>query len=449
MFQSAPRSRDRGDVGGLRSNVPDIRFNPRPGHATGATHCSCGTVTKVSVSIRAPVTRPGRLSDPLLTYQDCAFQSAPRSRDRGDSAPRPQQTRTEPFQSAPRSRDRGDPVWLMINAVSRSFNPRPGHATGATGCHGVARFRHVCFNPRPGHATGATCQSATRVTPQAGFNPRPGHATGATLAMGRKPTVPMVSIRAPVTRPGRPDIESAKRRVQLVSIRAPVTRPGRLGADDVDGVCPVVSIRAPVTRPGRHWTAGEREAAEQFQSAPRSRDRGDTRDWWAARQNEGFQSAPRSRDRGDPRHFAAFAERNCFNPRPGHATGATRLPEVEKLCARVSIRAPVTRPGRPGNSREPRTDTMFQSAPRSRDRGDKPPPFGMMMPLVFQSAPRSRDRGDFAQATERLRPELFQSAPRSRDRGDLLLFVLFVPSGPVSIRAPVTRPGRPSVPSVE
>ncbi len=252
MFQSAPRSRDRGDVGGLRSNVPDIRFNPRPGHATGATHCSCGTVTKVSVSIRAPVTRPGRLSDPLLTYQDCAFQSAPRSRDRGDSAPRPQQTRTEPFQSAPRSRDRGDPVWLMINAVSRSFNPRPGHATGATGCHGVARFRHVCFNPRPGHATGATCQSATRVTPQAGFNPRPGHATGATLAMGRKPTVPMVSIRAPVTRPGRPK-----------ALRS---------------IC------------GKKL----------------------------------FQSAPRSRDRGDATSRSGKTLCASFNPRPGHATGATR-----------------------------------------------------------------------------------------------------------------------------
>ena len=38
---------------------------------------------------------------------------------------------------------------------------------------------------------------------RAGFNPRPGHATGATKAEERQRDIEAVSIRAPVTRPGR------------------------------------------------------------------------------------------------------------------------------------------------------------------------------------------------------------------------------------------------------
>ena len=108
VFQSAPRSRDRGDPLCPRWVIRITGFNPRPGHATGATHCSCGTVTKVSVSIRAPVTRPGRLNQ--------ISAGLPANR----------------FQSAPRSRDRGDIVSDRIEPSPTGFNPRPGHATGAT-----------------------------------------------------------------------------------------------------------------------------------------------------------------------------------------------------------------------------------------------------------------------------------------------------------------------------
>ena len=132
MFQSAPRSRDRGDLKSKPWRMPLICFNPRPGHATGATcDCECdrrlwrcfnprpGHATGATifikmnqdgmvVSIRAPVTRPGRH---IMEYDADGDQM---------------------FQSAPRSRDRGDARRFGWQAKSKSFNPRPGHATGAT-----------------------------------------------------------------------------------------------------------------------------------------------------------------------------------------------------------------------------------------------------------------------------------------------------------------------------
>ena len=60
----------------------------------------------------------------------------------------------------------------------------------------------------------------------------------------------------------------------------------------------------------------------------------------------------------------------CFNPRPGLATGATwpRAPWRRNSC--VSIRAPVSRPGRLFLRHGEDDRHEFQSAPRSRDRGD-------------------------------------------------------------------------------
>ncbi len=107
------------------------------------------------------------------------------------------------------------------------------------------------FNPRPGHATGATHAVERIAIRLAGFNPRPGHATGATADGDASVCGDGVSIRAPVTRPGRLRMHQRKRPLSVVSIRAPVTRPGRRLRD------------------------ATMEVKISFQSAPRSRDRGD------------------------------------------------------------------------------------------------------------------------------------------------------------------------------
>ena len=165
-----------------------------------------------------------------MSWQGCqsAFQSAPRSRDRGDTWAAEAMEWETVFQSAPRSRDRGD---------------------------------HKVFSP--------LCLSLS-------FNPRPGHATGATTAIDSVEGVMQVSIRAPVTRPGRLRSSRTRRASGRVSIRAPVTRPGRHYRKRLFSSCAVVSIRAPVTRPGRRKHRALWFGKNLFQSAPRSRDRGDT-----------------------------------------------------------------------------------------------------------------------------------------------------------------------------
>ena len=156
MFQSAPRSEDRGEVVWLRvclrhnvsirapirrpgrvpwrRNRPAIRsFNPRPDPKTGARQLPVQPQRPALVSIRAPIRRPGRGRLGACCARTPRFQSAPRSEDRGElltassvaalppvsiRAPirRPGRVGTavapkfnNKFQSAPRSEDRGEP----------------------------------------------------------------------------------------------------------------------------------------------------------------------------------------------------------------------------------------------------------------------------------------------------------------------------------------------------
>ena len=52
----SPRSFNRGDASNVTSQFAALRFNPRPGHVTGATRVGKDFIPDVRVSIRAPVT---------------------------------------------------------------------------------------------------------------------------------------------------------------------------------------------------------------------------------------------------------------------------------------------------------------------------------------------------------------------------------------------------------
>ena len=83
-FQSAPRSRERGDRARFQGELGPHCFNPRPAHASGATRPIIGLALVGPVSIRAPLTRAGRQLAMVMLWNDMVFQSAPRSRERGD-----------------------------------------------------------------------------------------------------------------------------------------------------------------------------------------------------------------------------------------------------------------------------------------------------------------------------------------------------------------------------
>ena len=251
QFQSAPRSLERGDDC-ARGGAPRTRcFNPRPALSNGATRLPRGRRScrwcfnprpalsngatpgwypgqcAFSVSIRAPLSRTGRL--PQLSRR----------------------VKADWFQSAPRSLERGDAHAILERAGIKSFNPRPALSNGATfkRCH--SRSLLYGFNPRPALSNGATrvCQrqyqevsefqSAPRSLERGdwpsegalstfrGFNPRPALSNGATpLHLGFEGRN-AVSIRAPLSRTGRLDTAPPWSESGRVSIRAPLSRTGR------------------------------------------------------------------------------------------------------------------------------------------------------------------------------------------------------------------------------
>ncbi len=131
------------------------------------------------------------------------------------------------------------------------------------------------FNPRPAHASGATYFRLPKIGHRCGFNPRPAHASGATYQTSLPPLCLFVSIRAPLTRAGRRAPVRAIGQEIWVSIRAPLTRAGRLKRLREMVSLIRVSIRAPLTRAGRHTACVLNPESMPFQSAPRSRERGD------------------------------------------------------------------------------------------------------------------------------------------------------------------------------
>ncbi len=110
MFQSAPRSVERGDANGYRPQR---------------------TATKVS--IRAPLSRAGRRTAPHVVAHYC-----------------------QRFQSAPRSVERGDVNLDGKEDGIACFNPRPAQSSGATTAGGETLPTRSGFNPRPAQSSGAT-----------------------------------------------------------------------------------------------------------------------------------------------------------------------------------------------------------------------------------------------------------------------------------------------------
>ena len=172
-------------------------------------------------------------------------------------------------------------------------------------------------------ATGATRKGKSAVPPHPCFNPRPGLATGATQVRILPGLLVCVSIRAPVSRPGRPRGTMLVQATGGVSIRAPVSRPGRQYHRHHEQRKHTVSIRAPVSRPGRLRLRRRLRRMMKFQSAPRSRDRGDSPPASPLRPAYRFNPRPGLATGATEQQQSCPRRQQCFNPRPGLATGAT------------------------------------------------------------------------------------------------------------------------------
>ncbi len=238
------------------------------------------------------------------------------------------------------------------------------------------------------------------------------------------------------------EVASGGLRGEAVSIRASVRRPRRQARKQAGIDCLGFNPRL---GPETEATLGlyRAKVVGLFQSAPRSGDRGDP-DPLPPPDRAGVSirasvRRPRRRVAGREGH-----REGGFNPRLGPETEATRGGARARCPRVVSIRASVRRPRRRFLRVDPLAGDVFQSAPRSGDRGDRNVSTRGASGCTFQSAPRSGDRGDppFSESSSLSRK--FQSAPRSGDRGDDSRRRR-PPRFQVSIRASVRRPRRRSV----
>ncbi len=348
MFQSTPRSEERGDWASTSPAAVETSFNPRPAPKNGATAVLLRIANRLGVSIHAPLRRTGRLGRKGRMDQSKWFQSTPRSEERGDPSP------------------------CAALAGPRSFNPRPAPKNGATWQSSII---------------GATIQS---------FNPRPAPKNGAT-SQGLIPDCqgPGVSIHAPLRRTGRQGLiqsSSGRRRFQStprseergdqaysaiqayikVSIHAPLRRTGRRYASR----CCVDSHAFQSTprseERGDAVPSVQVHIASVFQSTPRSEERGDLGMKPSASSLE-FQSTPRSEERGDQGLGGARPGRpGRFNPRPAPKNGATSWFSPALGCRFGCFNPrPAPKNGATPGVKEPLFELLkFQSTPRSEERGD-------------------------------------------------------------------------------
>jgi hypothetical protein len=123
----------------------------------------------------------------------------------------------------------------------------------------------------------------------------------------------------------------------------------------------------------------------------------------------GFQSAPRPCGRGDLAQLAKDNQTKAFQSAPNFCQNL--------LQDSVSIRAPALRPGRHAVAWHHYHALSFNPRP-GLATGATWSAWRPAARNMFQSAPRSCDRGDLFQKINRAAPHGFQSAPRSCDRGD-------------------------------
>ena len=141
-----------------------IWFQSAPRSGDRGDYATSRVIEELVVSIRAPVRRPGRSAGKPAPARRIHVSIRAPVRRPGRSNSRKKRTLTMKFQSAPRSGDRGDVGRTEPTVqVTHSFNPRPGPETGAIGGRSCRIQTTWRFNPRPGPETGAIRQPGDRV----------------------------------------------------------------------------------------------------------------------------------------------------------------------------------------------------------------------------------------------------------------------------------------------
>ncbi len=226
-FQSAPRSRERDDSTASAVFSVITCFNPRPALASGTTWHFAPRLSESMVSIRAPLSRAGRLTQPgaalgghdvsirvplsragrreqtIEAIRVMQFQSASRSRERDDSCRLACGAILVSFQSASRSRERDDRNEHSTDGGKTCFNPRPALASGTTGSV-LSKPAALPVSIRVPLSRAGRLWWLRGRSASGSFNPRPALASGTTIKDFAGKGTFAVSIRVPLSRAGRP-----------------------------------------------------------------------------------------------------------------------------------------------------------------------------------------------------------------------------------------------------
>ncbi len=164
------------------------------------------------------------------------------------------------------------------------------------------------------------------------FNPRPAPKNGATIYGERAIMLHIVSIHAPLRRTGRPGRQRRfwGQRWGFNPRPAPKNGATSIFTSTGPGLPQFQSTPRSEER-GDLWQGAGPLWQARFQSTPRSEERGDMA-WKPSKHSRYvFQSTPRSEERGDLRTWAEISIiPPGFNPRPAPKNGATRCRNADQ-----------------------------------------------------------------------------------------------------------------------
>ena len=202
-----------------------------------------------------------------------------------------------------------------------------------------------------------------------------------------------------------------------------------------------VSIRAPLRRAGRWHRCGYRRQWRCFNPRPAPKSGAMTPAFHESSQGACFNPRPAPKSGAISTPALPFPALLSFNPRPAPKSGAIYEQILAEKQANVSIRAPLRRAGRCKKAGASFVPAMFQSAPRSEERGDTPAQAREGAVEVSIRAPLRRAGRCAASQGAPPRNNVSIRAPlrRAGRYPELGLGSVFVQ---VSIRAPLRRAGR-------
>ena len=276
----------------------------------------------------------------------------------------------------------------------------------------------LCFNPLPSQKQGETALAARPCRCLVSFNPLPSQKQGETRCICWWPTWTTCFNPLPSQKQGETRRHRRPRRAADGFNPLPSQKQGETRAAGTSCSRPKVSIRSPHKSKGRRRSLCPPCRAEQFQSAPLTKARGDPAVSTARSPKKCFNPLPSQKQGETQRSYsrvACYASFNplpsqkqgetraacphqvgtaSFNPLPSQKQGETRRHNDEARIVVVSIRSPHKSKGRLVETHRGEFTRKVSIRSPHKSKGRHHSESGRSSGGRFQSAPLTKARGD-------------------------------------------------------